>query len=551
VSDGNRVPTHGRRSSRTPLTSSLRRLFALHESAQTRGLPVEALLDELEHRTAVDRRVTRRRFIGGAAIAGAGLALGPAATTALAAARRSTSGRQPRIVVVGAGLAGLRCSHVLWTRHHIASTLYEGHPERIGGRCWSLREYFSNGLVTEHGGAFIDSNQFAALDLAAELGLELEDYNGGELIGLPEVYWFDGGYYTYAEASADWEAFGYRAFHHAVQESNTASGLARLDRLSAPEWLDGTPIGSSSRFGKLMLANTVSENGGDPGEQSALDLIGLTGVNPRSSLDPLPGYDEKWHVVGGNDQLVHGMAAQLPHGTLQLGHSLVAVRRRSDGSFTLTFAVDGTVTDVVADQVVLALPFTLLRDVDLSRSGFSATKRRVIDTLGMGSNAKIHVEVAEKAWVRQGFCGVAYTDHDSFDVCWDDSVPLGPQGAPALLLAFPGAAAGRTTLTGAAHGPAPPVDVDWFLDRVDPIFPGTRAAYTGAAYEDHWVRDPWVKGAYSFYKVGQYATYGTLAAAVEGRVHFAGEHTSINNQGFLDGAVATGARAAKEIVAAL
>lgn len=512
---------------------------------------MQAVIEELDHRTAASHSFSRRRFLGGAAVAGAGLAFGPAATRVLASVRAASLRHQRRVAVVGAGLAGLRCCHVLWTRHQIMSTLYEGHPERIGGRCWSLRDYFSNGLITEHGGAFIDSNQFAALDLAAELGLQLEDYNGGELSGLPEVYWFNGGYYTYAEASMDWEAFGYKAFHNAVKESNTAPGLARLDRLSAPEWLDETPIGSSSRFVQLMLANTVSENGGDPGEQSALDLIGLTGVNPRTSLDPLPGYDEKWHIVGGNDQLVHGMAGQLPAGALQLGHRLVALSENSDGSYALTFDVDGRTTDVVADHVALALPFTLLREVDLSRAGFGAKKLRVIDTFGMGSNAKIHIEVAEKTWSRHGFSGVAYTDHDSFDVCWDDSVPLGRYGAPALLLAFPGANAGRNTLTGAAHGPSPVEDVRWFLDRIDPIFPGTRAAFTGAAYEDHWVRDPWVKGAYSFYKVGQYATYGPIAAAAEGRVHFAGEHTSINNQGFLDGAVATGARAAREIVAQL
>jgi monoamine oxidase len=550
VHDPHEAPILGRRSSRTPLTIGLRRLFAVHASADARGLPVAAVLEELDE-TASRRPISRRRFLSVAAVAGAGLALGPAATRVLAAVRSASLRRQPRVAVVGAGLAGLRCSHVLWTRHHVASTLYEGHPVRIGGRCWSLRDYFSNGLITEHGGAFIDSNQFAALDLAAELGLQLEDYNGGELSGLPEVYWFNGGYYTYAEASADWESFGYKAFHAAVKESNTGPGLARLDKLSAPEWLDATPIGSSSRFGQLMLANTVSENGGDPGEQSALDLIGLTGVNPRTSLDPLPGYDEKWHIIGGNDQLVHGMAGQLAAGAVQLGHRLVALRERSDGAHTLTFDVDGRTTDVVADYVVLALPFTLLRDVDLSRAGFDAKKLRVIDTFGMGSNAKIHVEVAEKTWARHGFNGVAYTDHDSFDVCWDDSVPLGRHGAPALLLAFPGANTGRNTLTGAAHGPSPAEDVDWFLDRVDPIFPGTRAAFTGAAYEDHWARDPWVKGAYSFYKVGQYATYGAIAASAQGRVHFAGEHTSINNQGFLDGAIATGARAAKELIAQL
>lgn len=532
------------------MTAGLRRLFAIHDRARARGVPVDAVLEELEQRASAHRPISRRRFLAGAAAAGAGVALGPAARV-MASIAPVGSGRQPRIVIVGAGLAGLRCSHLLWTRHGLRSTLYEGHDDRIGGRCWSLRDYFSNGLITEHGGAFIDSDQYAALDLAAELGLMLEDYNGGELIGLPEVYWFDGADYTYAEASADWEAFGFAAFHAAVRESNTDAGLARLDRLSAPEWLDETPIGSSSRFGRLMLANTVSENGGDPGEQSALDLIGLTGVNPRSSLDPLPGYDEKWHVVGGNDQLVHGMAAQLPDDTLRMGHRLVALRERSDGSHALTFDVGGRAVDVAADYVVLALPFTTLRDVDLTRSGFSAAKVRVIDTFGMGSNAKIHVEVAEKTWARHGFNGVAYTDWHSFDVCWDDSVPLGPDGAPALLLAFPGASTGRDVLTGAPHGPAPARDVNWFLDRIDPIFPGTRKAFTGAAYEDHWALDPWVKGAYSFYKVGQYATYGPIAAAPHGRVHFAGEHTSINNQGFLDGAVETGARAAREIVAQL
>ena len=200
----------------------------------------------------------------------------------------------------------------------------------------------------------------------------------------------------------------------------------------------------------------------------------------------------------------------------------MALRENSDGSHTLTFDAGGSTTDVVADYVALALPFTLLRDVDISRAGFTAEKVRVIDTLGMGSNAKIHLEVAEKTWARHGFNGVAYTSHDSFDVCWDDSVPLGPHGAPALLLAFPGANAGRNTLTGDAHGPSPVKDVNWFLDSIDPIFPGTRAAFTGAAYEDHWVRDPWVKGAYSYYRVGQYATFGQIAAAAAGTRPFRG-----------------------------
>src|ERR1700733_12499016 len=112
MSDGSQRPTFGRRSVRTPLGAGLRRMFAVHESAAARGLPVEAVLQELEQkleqRTAADRPFSRRRFLTGAAVAGAGLALGPAAQ-ALASMRPGSSRHQPRIAVVGAGLAGLRC----------------------------------------------------------------------------------------------------------------------------------------------------------------------------------------------------------------------------------------------------------------------------------------------------------------------------------------------------------------------------------------------------------------------------------------------------------
>ncbi len=105
--------------------------------------------------------------------------------------------------------------------------------------------------------------------------------------------------------------------------------------MSVPEWLDSTPIGASSRFGRLMMANTVTENGGDPSEQSALDLIELLSGNPLRSLEPLPGDDEHFHIVGGNDQLVTGMIDALPAGTVQHGRELTAVRANADRSIAL------------------------------------------------------------------------------------------------------------------------------------------------------------------------------------------------------------------------
>jgi hypothetical protein len=93
---------------------------------------------------------------------------------------------------------------------------------------------------------------------------------------------------------------------------------------SPPTWLESTEIGASSRLGKLLLASTVTENGGDPGEQSALNLIELTAHSPSSHLKLLPGDDERLHVAGGNDQLVSGMLAELPAGALQHGYELAA-----------------------------------------------------------------------------------------------------------------------------------------------------------------------------------------------------------------------------------
>ena len=88
----------------------------------------------------------------------------------------------------------------------------------------------------------------------------------------------------------------------------------------------------------------------------------------------------------------------------------------------------------------------------------------------------------------------------------------------------------------------------WFLEQIEPVYPGTTAQYTGRAYEDHWSADPWVRGAYSYFKVGQAASSSKIAAAREGRIHFAGEHTSSAFQGFLEGAAETGERAAHQLL---
>jgi monoamine oxidase len=543
-----RLPKRPRAQTYSPAARHFRELFAIHAEAERRKMPVDEVAGERQDRIA-ERRLTRRRLLAEATAAGAALA------GAGVVARRARAASTARIAIVGAGLAGIRCAHMLWTGgSRIASTVYEADTTHLGGRCWSLRGYFQNGLVGEHGGAFINHDETAIRNLAKNLGLRQEVVNGGDLPGGEEIYWFDGSPYTYDEANSDWGAIGYRVFRDAYRlapwpqrfDANTAEGR-RLDLVTVPDWLDQTGISSSSRFGRLMLANVVSEYGGDPADQPALNLLYLLAWNNQNSLEPLPGYDEKYHLVGGNDQLVTRMVSQLPGGTIRQGHELIALKDNGNRTYTLTFQVGHSTTRITADHVVLALPFSTLRNVDLSQANLSPLKNRAIQQLGMGQNAKLHVQVQRKTWPPLGYSGVSYTDWNAFCVCWDDSVPLGTSG-PAILLGYPGGSTGQNVLTGAAHGAAPARDVSWFLNQIEPIFPGTSAAYSGLAYEDHWSVDPWHRGAYSYWRLGQYTGFSGYEGVQEGNVHFAGEHTDPEEQGFLNGAVNSGERAATEVM---
>jgi monoamine oxidase len=547
----------------------LRGLIAADAEAARRNAPLDDVLGEFEERALALRRsrraafqrdlelqaeperrgITRREFLTKGAAAGAALAV---SATVLGAGRAEAAA--PRIAIVGSGLAGVRCAHRLWTggSRRYRSTIYEAATTHAGGRCWTLRNFFSHGLIGEHGGAFINHAQWNIRDLATSLGLRLEDVNGGELPRGKEVYRFDGAPYTYHDAKADWQDFGRDIFRSAMHRApwpqlwnrHTAAGR-HYDRLSVPEWLEESGIDPSSRFGRLMKATVVSEYGGDPGEQSSYNLISLLALGTALEL---AAYDERYHIVGGNDQLITRMLGRLPKGTLKQGHELVALAERGDGSYRLTFDLGHRRIDVVADEVVLALPFSTLRSVDLSKVRLSRRKRAAIQHMGMGQNAKIHVQVDRKTWPRLGYNGSTYTDWNRFCVAWDDSVPLGPHGRPAILLGFPGGSTGEDTLTGAAHGKAPARDVHWFLNQIEPIFPGTKAAWSGIAYEDHWSADPWHRGAYSYYRTGQYTTIAGIEQVPQGRIHFAGEHTDVNQQGFLEGAVVSGQRAAREIL---
>src|SRR5438045_3044869 len=104
--------------------------------------------------------------------------------------------------------------------------------------------------------------------------------------------------------------------------------------------------------------------------------------------------------------------ARLPSGAVKQGYQLIALKDNGNKTYTLTFQVGPKMQQVTADHVVRALPFSTLRDVDLTHSNLSPRKMQAIQTLGMGQNAKIHVQVQKKPWPRLGYSGVSYTDRN-------------------------------------------------------------------------------------------------------------------------------------------
>ena len=537
--------------------------------ARATGVPV----DEVAGRTAADDRGREARF--GRRTLLKGLTSVAVVATAVPLGRhvhgsaRRSGGTAPRIVIVGGGLAGVRCAHQLWTTKRVASTIYEW-DDRMGGRVDTVRNAFADGEIVERCGEFISSEHHSMRKLAKRFGLTLGDTDAYPR-GTVYTFWLNGGRYTEAMLDADWHEFGWSLFQRAVAsapwpttyETRTPSSIA-LDNMSAAEWIDGNvPGGLASDFGRLCYLDVESEYGGPPEEQSALNVIYLLADDdsvPGSNIQPrktpvLGGTDEKWHVEGGNDQVVTGMLAELPGGATRVNQQLVALRDNGNRTYTCTFEEDGVATDVVADHVVVTIPFNKLKEVDLRHANLSPLKMTAIDNLVLGNNAKIALQVAGNPWNADGYDGNMFAQNLTVSG-WDNSVD---QPAPNSIFfdylgGTPGAAlAARYGLVGSV-GTAPAALIADYLGALEPLFPGfTRAWNSGprlSLYSDP-NSNPHLDGAYSQYRVGQYTTFSGIEGTPEGNIHFAGEHTSQDFQGFMEGGVTTGERAALEILRVL
>jgi monoamine oxidase len=493
--------------------------------------------------TAEGRPTTRKGFLRDAAVAGA-------ATTAFGvfAQRARAAAPAGRVVVVGAGLAGLSAAHRL-KQAGINAEVHEA-SDRLGGRCWTQRGFFADGQIVERGGELIDQGHFAMRNLANQLGFKLDNLLAAEANGTEQTSWFDRARYSYEEATADLKA-AWQKIHKDVSAASypTLFDLStlrgrELDAMSIVDWIDETFEGGiDSKIGQLLDVAYTIEYGGESSEQSSLNLLYLLAYSGQGNLRVFGPSNEKYHVVGGNDQVTTKLG-QLLAGQITTGSQLTAIRVTAGGRWELTFKQGLSTKTITADRVVLALPFSIMRlSVNFSKAGWEDLKEVAIREQGMGTNSKLHVQFKSRPWRGQGYNGETFSDR-GYQNTWE--VTRAQAGASGILVNYTGGKIGASFGSGTPESRA-----QEFLAQAEPVLPGLTQAYNGRAAIEFWPGYEWTRGSYSYWKVGQYTKFAGMEGRRQGTCHFAGEHTSIDFQGYLNGAVETGERAASEILADL
>ncbi|MEP6761065.1 MAG: NAD(P)/FAD-dependent oxidoreductase, partial [Sporichthyaceae bacterium] len=383
-------------------------------------------------------------------------------------------------------------------------------------------------------------------------GLTLDNLLAAEQNGTEPVYYFDGNPYTFAEATDDIKTIWQQlhsdvsaASYPTLYDNYTPRGY-ELDHMSITDWIISyVPGGMKSRLGQLLDVAYNIEYGGECSVQSSLNMLYLLAYSGQGQLRIFGPSNEKYHVRGGNEQIVNGLVSAVKNSgsTIETETKLVALAKRTDGTWSVTTQTGATTRTLIADHVVIAIPFSMLRSVDLTKAGFSKLKMTAIKNLPMGTNSKLALQFTDRHWRTLGNNGDSYAD-TGYQATWE--VTRAQPGTEGILVDYTGGNIGADfgSLTKEQYAAR-------FLEQIEPVLPGISKKWNRKVTLDFWKAYPWTLGSYSYWKVGQYTSFSGVEKEAVGTCHFAGEHTSQDFQGYLNGAVETGYRAAGEILAAL
>lgn len=537
------------RSARTPMLRSLQKAFrAAMLSAVSGSVPADEISHILEDKSRYSRRYFLRMLGQAGIITGAGSVLAachkeqvmPIVPTKEDARARKAAG--PSIAIVGGGIAGLNCAYQL-KKAGLTSTVYEA-SARTGGRIYTANNIMGAGYTTELGGEFIDSGHKDMLALVKEFGLTLLDmFAPSEQTLIKDDYFFNGQHFSVKQVI---EAFAPYTLKIAADINSLPSvitynnpGKATFyDQMSIAAYFDY--IGMHGWIRKLLEVAYLTEYGLEVHEQSCINFLWLFSPDTsKGGFDIFGDSDERYKIKGGNSQLTDALYKHVQNQVL-VDRKLVAITSHEKG-YKLSFeSSNGATSDVVANMVVLTLPFTMLRHVKI-HVPLPGWKINAINNLGYGTNAKLMLGFQTKIWRTKGYTGYLFTDN-GVQTGWDNTQLQ--QGTGGGYTVYLGGKAGVDLGQG-----TPLTQAIAYLPHLNTIWPGMKDSFKPSLVARmHWPSQPYTQASYACYKVGQYTSIaGAERKSVDG-LFFAGEHCSINFQGYMNGAAETGKKTAEEII---
>jgi monoamine oxidase len=378
--------------------------------------------------------------------------------------------------------------------------------------------------------------------LAAELGLTMADLRAADAGLEPEILYFQGQRVRHPWVVDEFAPLARRIAQDVATLSrwsltyrDATPEVQRLDRLSLSEYLSATPV--HPVIEQLIRVAYITEYGLDAEAQSCLNMLFLIGAE-AGKWSTYGVSDERYHVVGGNDQIPRQLAQRLA-GQIATGTALESIHRLSGGAYRVSLRSGSTSTERHYDHVVLTVPFTVLRQIDLDVE-LPAVKQAAIAELGYGTSTKLVMPFEERIWRTRYRSTVSIYTDKAFQNTWESArYATGPAG---WLTDLRGGQAGVQLGSG-----SPQAHAQALVNDLEFLFPQITQVERGPALRATWFTEPYALGAYSCYLPGQWSRFGGAEIERVGNLWFAGEHCSIGSQGYMNGACETAEQVARGI----
>jgi monoamine oxidase len=475
------------------------------------------LYTQLQRKHGRPSGISRREMIERSLGAAAALLL----SDRFAAMPRAAAGR---VVVVGGGFSGLAAAYEL-SRVGYDVTVVEAR-NRVGGRVISFGDLVP-GKNVEGGGELIGSNHPAWIGYAKQFGLKFLDATEEDLEA-PVL--LNGKRLSADESDALWEEME-KAFNTIVAEATKidadepwkAANAAALDKRTLGSWIDALDASPLCKTGLHTMM--MADNGMVTEWQSYLANLAMV---KGGGLEKYWTESEVYRCQGGNQQLARKFVDAIGAPKV-MTRAIVRAIAITDKNVRVTLA-SGKILE--GDHLLLTAPPPVWNRIAIDPALPSGLVPQ------MGTNVKFLMAVNGPFWRRAELGPEMMTD-GPVSLTWHATD--GQRGAGEALVAFSGGTAADTCREWTAT-----TRNANYLSELQKIYKGVRASFVRSRFMD-WPSDPWVKASYSFPAPGQVTTQGPTFREGLGRLHFAGEYTSYAFMGYMEGALNSGAAAARRI----